>query len=464
MGNVHVIFQLDTEDFINEISDDILIELVNIFDKHNVKVTFAIVGEKARVLDKRNRKDVIEALKRHDIAYQSNLHSVHPVITEYVKNLDWYNGVEEVVKREVDGIIDIMKIFGKRPKAFVQPGGSWAPQTVYAMRKMGINVYADGIFESRPFWYCGVLGVRYTIRFKEDIAHLDDYLRKIKKEFKARYLELKDKGGVIIVLFHPCKLVTKEFWDSLNFAKGINKDKITCSTLYPKEEVRAKLRNLNEFLNFIKGHNVKFTTLSELYDLFEKPLKTNVTISEVKCIAKHFTERLSYFKLSRQYISPAEGFYILSSFLSYYYLNNKCPEIVKCMEVLGPIQKPKTVKDRIFLTLLEFLRVVSKVKLYLNTMRVIPHEIRVGTWKIGPGDFMKAMASVSLKLINGKKIERVTIEPFRQIPELDFDLSERVKRSWKWIIFPEEFKAPRIVEYTLLQSWTIKPAVLKEED
>lgn len=53
MGKVYVTFQLDIEDFINEATDEVLIELAKIFNKHNVKVTFAIVGEKARILKKR---------------------------------------------------------------------------------------------------------------------------------------------------------------------------------------------------------------------------------------------------------------------------------------------------------------------------------------------------------------------------------------------------------------------------
>ena len=463
MGKIYIAFQLDTEDFINEATDDVLIELVKIFDKHDVKVTFAIVGEKARALERRNRRDVIEALRKHDIAYQSNLHSVHPVITEYVRELDWSEGVEEVIRRELEGVIDIARIFGKWPKAFVQPGGSWTPQAVYAIRKMRINVYADGIFESGPFWYCGVLGIRYTIHFREDKAHLDDYLKELKEEFEAQYSKLKDMGGVIIILLHPCMLVTKEFWDALNFAKGVNNDRVTYSVLYPTEIVRAKLRNLDKFVQFLKKHDVEFVTLSELYDLFKEPSKVRLTMNEIEMISDHFARKLKYLKLGRHYISPAEAFYALSSFLSSYYLEGKLPSIVECAKVLGPIQKPRTLKRRVIISLSEFLKKVCEVKLYLNAMGVIPHEIKIERHTIGPGDFMKAMASICLKLLEKRPIREISVEPFRQAPELDFDLEDRVKRGWKWIIFPEKFSAPRILEYTLLQSWTLKPAVLRKE-
>ncbi len=31
---------------------------------------------------------------------------------------------------------------------------------------------------------------------------------------------------------------------------------------------------------------------------------------------------------------------------------------------------------------------------------------------------------------------------------------------WSWVIFPEGFHAPTIMEHARLQAWTLKPAVL----
>ena len=33
---------------------------------------------------------------------------------------------------------------------------------------------------------------------------------------------------------------------------------------------------------------------------------------------------------------------------------------------------------------------------------------------------------------------------------------------WGWVIFPEGFHAPRIMELARLQAWTLKPALLKQ--
>src|SRR5262245_14221262 len=64
---VDVIFWFDTEDYLLPADDDATKRLCEMFTERRVRATFKLVGEKARVLEKRGRRDVIEALKKHDI-------------------------------------------------------------------------------------------------------------------------------------------------------------------------------------------------------------------------------------------------------------------------------------------------------------------------------------------------------------------------------------------------------------
>jgi len=68
---------------------------------------------------------------------------MQPVISEYMKDLDWEEGVGGVVKQELEGIADIEGVFRWRPGAFVQPGSSWAPQAVYSMKSMRISIHLN---------------------------------------------------------------------------------------------------------------------------------------------------------------------------------------------------------------------------------------------------------------------------------------------------------------------------------
>src|SRR6266700_5788682 len=81
---VNVILWFDTEDYLLPADDDATKRLAEMLTQRGIRATFKLVGEKARVLEKRGRHDVIQALKKHDIGYHANFHSVHPAPSEYL--------------------------------------------------------------------------------------------------------------------------------------------------------------------------------------------------------------------------------------------------------------------------------------------------------------------------------------------------------------------------------------------
>ena len=149
----------------------------------HIRGTFKVVGEKARVLEKRGRRDVIDALRQHDIGYHSNFHSVHPAPTEYLADCGFLDGIEEFVRREGRGAADVRRIFNVPSLVcYGQPGSSWAPQAIAALPQCGVS--NDGIpcyldsggqvgLGGRPFWYCGALNV-YDMRGRETRMNLFD--------------------------------------------------------------------------------------------------------------------------------------------------------------------------------------------------------------------------------------------------------------------------------------------------
>ena len=104
---VYVTLWFDTEDYLLPQDDDATKRLAEMLTRLGVRATFKIVGEKARVLESRGRRDVIAALKRHDIGYHSNTHSQQPTIAVYLQNAGWEDGRAEFYRREVQGVRDI---------------------------------------------------------------------------------------------------------------------------------------------------------------------------------------------------------------------------------------------------------------------------------------------------------------------------------------------------------------------
>src|SRR6266851_4924688 len=160
---VYVILWFDTEDYILPASDDAALRVAELLTKENIRATFKVVGEKARTLERRGRADVIEALKKHEIGYHANWHSVQPTPAMYLSNLGWDEGVAEFDRREKPGFDDVKRVFGTTPTCYGQPGSSWGPQSFGAMKKWGMPVYLDAgshvHMNDKPHYYCGILNL-----------------------------------------------------------------------------------------------------------------------------------------------------------------------------------------------------------------------------------------------------------------------------------------------------------------
>ncbi|HUA79883.1 MAG TPA: hypothetical protein VL997_05885, partial [Dyella sp.] len=160
-GPVYVVLWFDTEDYVEQAADDAALRIARDLTGLGVGATFKVVAEKARTLDRRGRRDVLDAIALHDIGYHSNFHSQQPTPALYLRDLGYVEGAAEFERRERPGMLDLARIFGVLPSCYGQPGNSWAPQTNTALRRMGIPVYLDegthvGL-NNQPFWYGGLL-------------------------------------------------------------------------------------------------------------------------------------------------------------------------------------------------------------------------------------------------------------------------------------------------------------------
>src|SRR5947207_15531321 len=230
-SSVHVILWFDTEDYLLPADDDATKRLAEMLAERNIRATFKLVGETARVLEQRGRRDVIAALRKHDIGYHANYHSVHPAPSEYLADTGLLDGMAEFVRREGGGAADVRRILGVKTLAcYGQPGSSWASQTIAALKDIGVAprgvpCYVDegthiGLDE-KPFWYAGALvvyamGQNYTrmdLHHPAAVAPANQKVSAIADRLRG------EGGGLISIFYHPCKWVHKESLDGVNFRR-----------------------------------------------------------------------------------------------------------------------------------------------------------------------------------------------------------------------------------------------------
>jgi Polysaccharide deacetylase len=469
---VYVTLWFDTEDYIIPQSDDAAKRLAETLTRLGIRATFKIVGEKARTLERRGRKDVIAALKKHEIGYHSNTHSQQPTIAVYLQHTGWEDGSAEFYRREVQGVRDIERIFGVTPICYGQPGAAWASQTYPALKRMGIGMYLDegshvGI-DDQPFYYGGMLNV---FKMRSNVARMElkggESLTEGKAKFQAAYDKLRAQGGgTISIYYHPCEWVHTEFWDGVNFRRGANppRNEWKLPGTRPAAETEAAFKDFEQYVTFIKEQpGARFVTAAELMKLYADGAQLqNFTRDEIQTIAQSVQKEITFMKMNGFTLSPADSFSLLTEAYLSFLKEEKRP--VKLNPVYGPAHQfdPAAGGDKLTTVKRgEFYDSVLQTSQFCRTHGRMPDEIWIGANSVSPQDYLATLGAV----IEGWKNANDNLSdiPLRQGKfTADRFVAEDSQRLWGWVIFPEGFHAPRIIELARLQAWTLKPAILQK--
>jgi hypothetical protein len=467
-GQVYILLWFDTEDYILPQSDDAAKRLAVFLTQQGIPATFKVVGEKARVLQRRERQDVISALAQHEIGYHSNTHSQHPTVAEYESNLDWDTGVEEFTRRERPGFDDVARVFRKTPVAYGQPGASWAPQAFPPLQKWGVRVYLDegkqvGL-RGRPFWYGRLLNIFNTregeqLRPDANWSNLD----LAKARFQDTYLNLTSRkaGGVISVYFHPCEFVHKEFWDAVNFRDGANPppDQWKLPAVKTPEETEKAFQYFEELVCFMKSFpRVQFLTASGAAEKFRDHAQMHVfSAQEVGAIAGQVDSEVSFQAGDSFNLSASEVFYVINKYLAGMVQQQGTEALVLERTPYGPASAPEPLTGKLVAPWLQVRRTLLDVQDDLDKTGRIPSAIWLGSQSVPPESYLVGIAHVAKSIMDKTQMPDVVSFSPARLAAADY-VAEDSPDLWDWVIFPRGFHAPKLMSLAKLQAWTLKPA------
>jgi hypothetical protein len=475
---VLVILWFDTEDYLLPASDDAARRVAEILTARGVRATFKVVGEKARVLAGRGRADVIAAIRRHDVGYHSNLHSVHPAPAEYLAESGWHDGVAEFVRREKAGADDVRRVFGvPRLSAYGQPGSSWGPQAVAALPQIGVSTYVDegshvGL-GGRPFWYAGVLNV---FNMGPNLTRMDLHepggLERGRADFKAACDRLRaEGGGLISVYYHPAEWVHGEFWDAVNFRRGANppREQWKRPPQRPAAETDAAYERFDRYVAYqLSLPGVRHVTAADLPVLYRDRIRAEgADLETVRRVAETVAGATALDVVrdgKGRVLSPSDQFALLGGFLSRAIRDDSVPRAVEVRVLLGPARRPPETEVA-ELAWPAFRDALLDAFDEAAAHGQVPACVFAGARKIAPADFLRAAAAVTVDVLDASRGGPTALFPGKvAIPRGTAVATERHVADdtpalfGGWIIHPEGFRAPRIVEMARLQAWTLKPA------
>jgi hypothetical protein len=451
MSNIYAQFWFDTEDFITPEADDALYLLLVMLKEKKIPVTFKLVAEKARMLERRNRYDIIGLLHSCDnfeIGYHTENHSVHPTVSEYCEQMGFEEGRAAFYARENPGRLDVERITGKKCICYGQPGNSWSAQSFPALSQMDIKLYMDchdviGGWNKEPYWFGGLLNYLNVPYLRMELS--PDYKKNMqtaREEFKSRFAK-DDAPQFINIFYHPCEFSCTEFYD-LNFAYGKNpaRENWKPANLRPAEEMSGLVDNLGEFLDFLIEQGVKIISASELLNM---EASKNGEIPEK--IVREWAEKASngtvdYIAQDGYSISAIEGLSLAARKI----LNKP----LTCSFAYGPEREFKSTSknidaEELAKTVYEFFEHNKD-----NKIAALPDYFEATGEKISPLD----AAVILSQAILGKSADcESRLAPADLVTKND---------DWSgWIIHEKDFKARNILELARLQMWTYKPAVFE---
>lgn len=478
-SDVLISLWFDTEDFINPESDDIPSKICEIMERHHVKVTFKIVGEKLRALKERARTEVIEAMGRHDIGYHSNYHSVHPTISEYVGNLEWDEAADKFLQREKSGVEEIRNTYGRDPSCYGHPSLCWVPEAYPALLHWKIPVYLDETntitspLKERPYYYCNILNImglgQKTIPLdaSDGPARLPaDHLVSLIPRIQWMYNELQksDAPEILSMYCHPTTYATENFWDIVNFARGKNppKERYERSQIKSWEQTALDLERLEKFVVYLASlPGARFITASEAGKIYaDRARDHEFTIEEISQLCETGKKAIAFQELGGMWVSAAEILSLVVLSLAHYSRTGQLPKQVKAAHPLGPKKNPPSsnampARD-------SFLEACTALSSQLaEPFFYLPSAVSFsGAATLSLEDFFATCCAAYLQLA-----AKGELGPTIPLVKGNFEVGkfvtdEGAKTDWvKTGTNPEGFSAPRQVELARLQTWTLKPAV-----
>ena len=467
-ARVYVILWFDTEDYILPASDDAALRLADFLTQENIRATFKVVGEKARTLERRGRTDVIAALKRHEIGYHSNYHSVQPSPAMYLSRLGWDDGVAEFDRREGPGFEDVKRIFGVAPSCYGQPGSSWGPQSYGAMRKWGMQVYLDSgnhvRLDDKPYYYCGILNLyRLAYTLRTGLAAPKELQEAEDRFLAAREKLLAEGGGVVSIFYHPCEFVHKEFWDGVNFRNGANppRDQWKLPPTKTPEESRAAWQNFEGYVRFIKRFpEVRFITATQAARLYrDRARDRKYTPGDIRALAGAVTEDVTYQKRDDYALAASEVFALLNEYVAEKGAGREPAALDWPGTPYGPSERAPLLTEAVTTDWSQFTRTAADVADAVRKEGRIPPAVWLGSTPVPPEAYLVALAHLARDLADGKPApQTVEVAPARLA--VAGHVAEDGPNLWGWIIFPRGFRAPALMELARREAWTLKPALL----
>ena len=459
-----IVINFDVEDYITPVSegiDEIPKWIAGIMSEEGVTGTFYVIGEKARSLEKRGRADVIKAMAKHDIGSHTNRGSIHPTVTEQLEKARWDEGFNQMLEQESAGIEDLQRIFGVPITTLARHGGSYGPQLINALGHLNAGYTGSPIhLPGRDVvWYCNTLNFHGQIGGFDNTFYRDDLFDPLLDSLRIWFpRRIRNHEVLSVFTCHPCKVRTEQFWD-LNFYYGANPDSSAWKIpdLRPMESMMTAQKNFRRLMQFFKGRkDIEITTFRKLMTRYDNQ-KAAITKDALHEVAGKTVDTEGF--VIHDDFSPVEIFAGLVKSIGQYRNDHFLPGKIRRTAPLGPMEWPITEPEISTISMDQVYRLAQEAETYIATYGWLPAHLKVNDHAIGTGSFFDLLCSVYLDMSAGRLAAEYSVRKFDPYPKWNEQaIIQEIEGYKSWPVHRRDLDMSRIVEFTKLQFWTLKPA------
>ncbi|MBM3476596.1 MAG: hypothetical protein FJX75_25255 [Armatimonadetes bacterium] len=463
---MRVFFAYDNEDWVTPETDDIVKRLAELHEEHGLVASFYTVAERARALRRRGRKDVIDALARHEISYHNDTHGHFPrPQAVYCEELGWEAGLAELLRIEARGVQDVATIFDQFPVTWCQGECNWAPQAVHALRQLGIGSWTGSLYgtpDGMPVWYMGQLCVRramHVVPVQPESAD-EDLFARFTREFEQR-LEEKGGEGFIYVFGHPCRWGAEtwwgqEQWDDYRAGRTTEPHQLRPpSKLYTPAQVERLMQETDRCLEWVASRSdLTPTTYAEVNAACEEPAMQWLALEDLLDIAIQIAEQLTYVTLDETTLSPADALAALVWMLSRPDAGDGTP--IPLRRPLGPLSEPHALSERTIVPVPVTYAAYRLVDEAIERTGALPAKVTVNGLDLGPADVLR----LAVHELTAAEQESWSLSPGPALPAIVEAQCFRETRFNSWS-YPEGFEPTFLANLARWQSWTFRPALMR---
>lgn len=457
-GRIPAALCLDVEDIVAPEADDAALWMAEILAAHRLTGSFMVMGELARLWEARGRRDVVEALKRHDLGFHSTWHSVHPTTTEICLDRDFRDGMDALWEWDSEGWEAAERVLGRPLVGWGRTGSSWAPSVMGVMGRMG-RAYAYSPVRlpgHNVCWYAGCLGFCDDGVGGFDQSLADDALfeRRLAEadaaiEARARQ-ERRGAEWLCLFLGHPTRVVHEAFWDAVNFAYGANPPRAEWrpAPLHDPSRVPTMRRNYARLCAWLsRDERLEIVPWSALVRRFDgqRPFAAHAELLEAARAAAErgavlFTEHFSAAELLLMFAEAAAR-----------------PAAAYARPfAYGPLRRPPASARTRFAQ--PALQGAAAELLRAASDGWLPPSVAIEGQAVGIGTLFVALAGL---LVGHPEPATPADAPWPPEAEAVADTVARMIPGW--VIHPRSMDLSGLLEQTRLQCWTLKPACPREE-